>query len=106
VISPGGLWTWPAHNPPLADWLAVAVLALVCTALAYMLYYRLIASISATALTCVTFVIPVFGVLWGAIFLHEQVTARIVLGMLVTLAGTAFTTGLLGARLPGRSVKG
>jgi len=104
VISPGGWLMWPAHTPRLADWLAVAVLALVCTALAYMLYYRLIASISATALTGVTYVIPVFGVLWGAIFLHEQITARIVLGMLVTVAGTAFTTGLLGGQRSGRSV--
>ena len=37
-----------------------------------------------------------FGVLWGALFLHEQVTVHIVTGMLVTLAGTAFTTGLVG----------
>ena len=96
LVAPGGWWSWPAQSPPLVDWLIVAVLAIVCTAVAYLLYYRLIASISATALTGVTFVIPVFGVLWGATFLHEQITARIVLGMLVTLAGTAFTTGLLG----------
>jgi drug/metabolite transporter (DMT)-like permease len=43
----------------------------------------------------VAFVIPVFGVLWGALFLHEQVTAHIVTGMLITLAGTAFTTELV-----------
>jgi drug/metabolite transporter (DMT)-like permease len=40
-------------------------------------------------------VIPVFGVFWGALLLHEQVTARIVAGMLITLLGTAFTTGLI-----------
>ena len=98
MLVPGGLWFWPAQIPPLIDWLAAAALAFVCTALAYLLYYRLIVSISATGLTGVTFVIPVFGVLWGAIFLHEQITARIVAGMLVTLAGTAFTIGLIGAR--------
>lgn len=98
MLVPGGLWFWPAQIPPPIDWLAAAALAFVCTALAYLLYYRLIVSISATGLTGVTFVIPVFGVLWGAIFLHEQITARIVAGMLVTLAGTAFTIGLIGAR--------
>jgi drug/metabolite transporter (DMT)-like permease len=98
MVAPLGFATWPAQVPPPIDWLFVAVLAFVCTALAYLLYYRLIASISATALTGVTYVIPVFGLLWGAIFLHEQVTARIVLGMLVTLAGTAFTTGLVGGK--------
>jgi drug/metabolite transporter (DMT)-like permease len=96
LVAPWGLMNWPSHVPPPADWLIVAVLAFVCTALAYLIYYHLIERISATALTGVTYVIPVFGLLWGAIFLHEQVTPRILLGMLVTLAGTAFTTGLVG----------
>jgi drug/metabolite transporter (DMT)-like permease len=96
LVAPLGFWLWPATAPPPADWLAVATLAIVCTACAYLLYYVLIARISATALTGVAFVIPAFGVLWGALFLHEQVTAHIVTGMLITLAGTAFTTGLVG----------
>jgi drug/metabolite transporter (DMT)-like permease len=96
VVAPLGVWLWPATTPRPIDWLAVGALAVVCTACAYLLYYRLISRIGATALTGVAFVIPVFGVLWGALFLHEQVTARIVTGMLVTLAGTAFTTGLVG----------
>jgi drug/metabolite transporter (DMT)-like permease len=95
LVAPLGVWLWPARAPPAIDWLAVAALAIVCTACAYLLYYQLIARISATTLTGVAFVIPVFGVLWGALFLREQVTAHIVTGMLVTLAGTAFTTELL-----------
>jgi drug/metabolite transporter (DMT)-like permease len=95
LVAPLGCWLWPSATPPLADWLAVAALAVVCTACAYLLYYQLILRISATSLTGVAFVIPVFGVLWGALFLHEQVTAHIVTGMLITLAGTAFTTGLV-----------
>ena len=100
VMAPIGCWLWPATAPPLAEWLAVAVLAVVCTACAYLLYYQLIIRISATALTGVAFVIPVFGVLWGALVLHEQVTAHIVTGMLITLTGTAFTTELFGAPRP------
>ena len=96
LLVPGGLAQWPAKMPPSLDWFAVGVLAVVCTACAYLLYYKLIARISATALTGVTFVIPVFGVLWGALFLHEAITSRIVLGMAVTLLGPAFTTGVLG----------
>ena len=101
MVAPAGIWLWPAQTPPPIDWLAVGVLAIVCTACAYLLYYRLIAGISATALTGVTFVIPVFGVLWGAVFLREAITPRIVVGMAVTLLGTAFTTGLVGARRAG-----
>lgn len=97
MVAPVGIWLWPAQTPPPIDWLAVGVLASVCTGCAYLLYYRLITGISATALTGVTFVIPVFGVLWGALFLQEAITPRIVAGMAVTLLGTAFTTGLLGA---------
>jgi drug/metabolite transporter (DMT)-like permease len=96
LLLPLGLWLWPARLPPAIDWFAVAALAVLCTACAYLLYYQLISRISATALTGVAFVIPVFGVVWGALLLHEQVTAHIVTGMLITLAGTAFTTGLVG----------
>ena len=97
MLAPFGLASWPAARLPPLDWFAVAALAIVCTACAYLLYYKLIMRIGATALTGVTFVIPVFGVLWGALFLHEAITLRILLGMAVTLLGTAFTTGLLAA---------
>jgi drug/metabolite transporter (DMT)-like permease len=96
LIWPLGLWLWPAQPPPLHDWLAAGVLAVVCTASAYMLYYRLIARIGATSATTVTFIVPVFGVLWGILFLHEQLTAVIVGGMLIILLGVAFTSGYLG----------
>lgn len=96
MVIPLGYWLWPTMVPPAADWLAVGALAVLCTACAYLLYYQLILRISATALTGVAFVIPVFGVLWGAVFLHEQVTGHIVTGMLMTLVGTAFTIGFVG----------
>ena len=96
MILPGGIWLWPAQSPALHDWLAAATLAIVCTALAYLLYYKLLVRASATALTAVTYLIPVFGVLWGALFLHESITLHIAAGMLVTMLGTAFTTGVLG----------
>jgi drug/metabolite transporter (DMT)-like permease len=95
LITPFGIALWPASAPPLHDWLAAAVLAVVCTAGAYMLYYRLIVRISATAATTVTFVIPAFGVLWGALFLHERITTPIIIGMAITLLGTAVTTGFI-----------
>ncbi len=102
LIWPLGLWLWPAQQPPPRDWLAAIVLAVVCTASAYVLYYRLIARIGATGATTVTFIVPVFGVLWGMLFLHERITAVIVTGMLIILLGVAFTSGYLGktARRP------
>ena len=96
LITPLGLWLWPAQLPALRYWLVAVVLAVVCTASAYILFYRLIARIGATSTTTVTFIVPIFGVLWGALFLHERITPAIVISMTIILLGTAFTTGLLG----------
>ena len=70
-------------------------LALLCTAVAFILFFGLLQRNGATAATTVTFIIPVFGILWGALFLQEEVTARMILGMAVALLGTAFVTRLL-----------
>ena len=68
---------------------ALLALGLVCGALAYVLYFRLIVDLGPTGALTVTYLIPLFGVLWGALFLHEPLTAPMVLGALVVVAGTA-----------------
>jgi len=91
----GGLLVLPllALAPPaaLTPGIAGALLALglVCGALAYVLYFRLIVDLGPTGALTVTYLIPLFGVLWGALFLHEPLTAPMVLGALVVVAGTA-----------------
>lgn len=68
-------------------WWAMAALGLVCTACAYILYFRLIADIGPVRSLTVTFLIPPFGVLWGKLFLDEQVTlAHLVGGGLIGAA--------------------
>jgi len=68
-------------------WGAVAALSLICTALAYILYFRLIADIGPVKSLTVTFLIPPFGVLWGALFLGEQITlAHLAGGTLIAVA--------------------
>ena len=66
----------------------MAGLALLCSALAYLLYYRLIADIGPTRALTVTFLIPLFGMLWGALILGETITWPMVAGCLLVLAGT------------------
>ncbi|WP_040205341.1 DMT family transporter [Neobacillus jeddahensis] len=61
-------------------------LAIFCTAIAYLLYFYLIDSVGPTKTLSVTFLIPVFGIAWGSLFLHEQITAGIIVGLLVILA--------------------
>lgn len=91
-ISPSGATavtlTWP---------IAASVLALgvVCSGIAYLLYFRLIKDLGAASALTVTFLIPVFGVLWGALFLGEPVGWQTAVGGLTVLAGTALTTGFV-----------
>jgi drug/metabolite transporter (DMT)-like permease len=90
----GGLLLLPllAIAPPgnITPGIAAALLALgmVCGALAYILYFRLIADIGATGALTVTYLIPSFGVLWGSLALGEALTAMRVLGALIVTAGT------------------
>lgn len=68
---------------------ALLALGLVCSALGYVLYFRLITDIGPTGALTVTYLIPIFGVLWGALFLDETLTVPMVLGALIVVAGTA-----------------
>ena len=63
-----------------------------------LLYYRLQISVAPPRAMTVTFLIPVFGVLWGSLFLGESITLRVVLGGGVILLGTALATGFVGGR--------
>jgi len=80
---------------------SVITLALLCTAVAYILYFALIASVGPTKTLSVTLLVPLFGVLWGALFLHETVSSSTVLGMAIILSSVFFVTGLKAA-LPSR----
>ncbi len=90
---------WPTHNPGPAAWAGAAVLAFACTGLAYWMYFRLIANAGATNAIAVTFLVPAFALLWGAVFLGERLTAPMIGGCAVILAGTALATGLIGPRM-------
>jgi drug/metabolite transporter (DMT)-like permease len=91
----GGVLLLPAlavSPPPLPSaevMLSLLALGLVCGAVAYILYFRLIADIGAAGALTVTYLIPLFGVLWGALFLREALTFHVVAGALVVIAGTA-----------------
>ena len=85
----------PAHAAPdLTVVLCLFGLALVCTAFAYILYFRLILETGATRASTVTFIVPVFGVLWGALFLHEPVGLEKILACAIILVGASLVTGL------------
>ena len=95
VVAAPAWWLWPATTPGVPSWLAALALALPCTGVAYILYFRLIANAGATQAASVTFLIPAFAVLWGALFLGEAVTPSMLVGCAVILAGTALVTALV-----------
>ncbi|MDE2253377.1 MAG: DMT family transporter [Betaproteobacteria bacterium] len=84
---------WPAQAQTPLIWASVAALGIVCTGFAYVLYFRLIARAGPTYAASVTFLIPVFGVLWGAVFLGERVTPNMIAGCPIVLLGIALTNG-------------
>lgn len=69
----------------------VAALGVLGTAVAFLLYFRLIDNVGPTKALTVTYLIPVFGALWSSLFLHEALTPEKIVGCLIVLAGTAMT---------------
>jgi drug/metabolite transporter (DMT)-like permease len=83
------LWPPAAAPTPLVA-ASMLALGLVCGAVAYLLYFRLIADIGATGALTVTYLIPVFGVAWGALFLGETISLPMLAGAALVIAGTVF----------------
>ena len=65
-------------------------MGLVCGAVAYLLYFRLVTDIGAAGALTVTYLIPIFGVAWGALFLGETVSLVMLGGAALVLLGTFF----------------
>ena len=99
------LW-WPAHMPSANAWLFALVLAVACTGVAYVLFFKLIANVGPANAISVTFLIPVFAVVWGGLFLHESVSLVMAFGCAVILLGTSLATGVLKGLPTGRKTAG
>ena len=101
ILVPFGLATVATGSsdtsPSIRVALAILALGLLCTSLAYLLYFHLIASVGAVNTASATFLIPIFGILWSAIFLNEAVHAVMLIGLALILASVALVNGL---RLP------
>lgn len=99
VLLPFAIWLWPAQPIDALTWGAAIALGIGCSGLAYILYFRLIANVGPLRAASVTFLIPLFGVLWGALFLDEAVSLQMVLGGATILVGTALALGLVAPRV-------
>lgn len=94
VLAPFAWVFWPAQNPGLPAWGAALALGVGCTALAYGMYFRLLARIGPARTVTVTYLVPLFATVWGALLLDEAFTLRMAVGGAIVLAGTALATGL------------
>ncbi|MEL6224886.1 MAG: DMT family transporter [Cyanobacteria bacterium J06627_8] len=83
-------------TPPVI--IAVLALALLSTALAYVLYFRLIQNVGSTKALTVTYLIPFFAMLWGALILKEPITSSMIGGCALVLLGTAIVNDVLTSR--------
>jgi drug/metabolite transporter (DMT)-like permease len=97
-------WLWPAQMPGGRAWLAIVVVGVLCTGVAYVLYFRLIEQAGPARALAVTFLVPVFAILYGVLFLGEQVTPWMLVCGVVIVCGTALSTGLL--KLPALRTQG
>ena len=93
------IWFWPATMPGPTAWLALLALGVICTGVAYILYFRLIEQAGPPRALAVTFLVPVFAVFYGVLFLGESVTGWMLFCAAVIVCGTSLSTGLL--KLPG-----
>ena len=98
LLLPPAVFYWPRTLPSLISWVSAVLLAVFCTGIAYILYFRLLSRIGPSKTLAVTYLIPVFGVLWGHLLLHEPITASMTVGCSVILLGTTLATGMLSRR--------
>ena len=91
LLAPLAVWNWPHQPLPSASWVSALLLGVVCTGFAFVLYYRLVARIGAPRTSTVTYLIPLFGVIWAWLLLGEPLTMTMAIAGALILAGVALS---------------
>jgi drug/metabolite transporter (DMT)-like permease len=99
-IAPLALATWPAGPVPVVSWGCAVLLGVMCTGIAFALYYRLINRIGAPRASTVTYLVPLFGVLWAWLALGEPLTVTMAVAGALILGGVALNQQWGGLRKP------
>ena len=93
LTLPLALAPWPSQPVGLVPWLAAGMLGVLCTGIAFVMYYRLIARIGASRASTVTYLVPLFGVAWAWWLLGEAVTWSMALAGALILGSVALSQG-------------
>jgi len=91
----GANFYWPGDPVSIKAWVAISIMGIASTGIAYVLYFRLIVNVGPAKAITVTYLIPAFAVIWGAMFIDEKLTMNMVIGCAIILTGTALATGIL-----------
>jgi drug/metabolite transporter (DMT)-like permease len=91
LLAPFAIVSWPRAPIPLHSWVSAVLLGVLCTGIAYFFYFRLIYRIGAPRAATVTYLVPLFGVLWAWIVLGEPLTLTMALAGALILGGVALS---------------
>jgi drug/metabolite transporter (DMT)-like permease len=91
LTLPFAIAQWPTASIPATSWWSAAALGVVCTGLAYVIHYRLIARIGASRASAVTYIVPLFGVAWAWLLLGEPLTLKMGIAGALILGSVAFS---------------
>lgn len=100
VYLPFAAMQWPRSVPPMDTIVSMAVLGVVCTALAFVLFFALIAAIGPVRATVITYINPAVAALLGVAVLHENFTAGMAVGFVLVIAGSVLATRRPGETAP------
>ncbi len=100
ALIPLAIFMWPTGPISTPSWISVVVLGVACTGVAHILYFRLIANVGPANAMTVTYLIPGFAMLWGALAIDEPITLDMLIGCAVILLGTALATGMISGPKP------
>ncbi len=93
VYAPLAAFRWPTEMPSAHVVESVLGLAIVCTALAFILFFALIGEVGPVRATVITYVNPAVAAVVGVLLLDEKLTAGMIVGFVLVLAGTVIATG-------------
>lgn len=94
ILIPLSVVTVPTATISLTVMIAVLGLAVLCTAIGYLLYFYLVEHVGPTKTVSVTFLVPLFGIFWGILLLNEHITLGTIVGLIVIFMGVILMNGV------------
>ena len=100
LSAPFAITQWPQHAISAKSWAAVALLGVLCTGIAFVMYYRLIARIGASRAATTTYLVPLFGVGWAWLLLDEPLTVAMGIAGALILGSVVLSQRQTGPAVP------